>query len=310
MNKSTLEQLIDDRLRVIVTNKINTLIDNKLDEYLGDKVDNILTDKFSNLAPVAPVVTEDDIIFSDSDEELPWLETDVEPETLRSVGVDGSFVPIRKFDLSWMSSNSSCCIIGKRGAGKSTLCDNIMKHIDNKYNVIISPAERMNAFYKQKYPDAQIHYNYDNEIVNELLMKQQYGKNDKNNLINGTIVMDDCLASKGKWAKDEQLHELLMNGRHYELMYILTMQFPLGLQPELRGNFDYIFLFAEDFVSNQRRIYDHYAGMFPSFSAFKQVFTKLTEDYGVMVIANRGSRKSLLDKVFWYKAKKIDNKYT
>ncbi len=86
------------------------------------------------------------------------------------------------------------------------------------------------------------------------------------------------------------------------------MQFPLGITPELRCNFDYIFLLAEDFQSNQKRLYDHYAGMFPSFYSFRQVFIDLTDDYGCMVIINRGSRKNFLDKVFWYKSNndKID----
>jgi hypothetical protein len=80
------------------------------------------------------------------------------------------------------------------------------------------------------------------------------------------------------------------------------MQFPLGIKPELRCNFDYIFLLAEDFVSNQKRLYEHYAGMFPNFETFKQVFIQITDDFGSMVIVNRGAKKSFVDKVFWFKA--------
>jgi hypothetical protein len=116
------------------------------------------------------------------------------------------------------------------------------------------------------------------------------------------LIMDDCLSSKGSWMKDETIMQMFFDGRHYKIMYILTMQFPLGITPELRCNFDYIFLLAEDFQSNQKRLYDHYAGMFPSFPSFRQVFVDLTDDYGCMVIVNRGSRKNFLDKVFWYKA--------
>ena len=72
--------------------------------------------------------------------------------------------------------------------------------------------------------------------------------------------------------------ELLFNGRHYQLMYMLTMQFPLGITPELRCNFDYIFLLADDNTSNIKRMYEHYAGMFPDFNSFKQVFTQLTKN--------------------------------
>jgi hypothetical protein len=85
-------------------------------------------------------------------------------------------------------------------------------------------------------------------------------------------------------------------------MYLLTMQFPLGITPELRCNFDYIFLLKEDFYSNLKRLYDHYAGMFPTFEAFRQVFKELTANFGSMVIVNRGSCDSFLEKIFWFKA--------
>ena len=117
--------------------------------------------------------------------------------------------------------------------------------------------------------------------------------------------MDDCLSSKMNWYKDPSIREILLNGRHYQITYILTMQFLLGIQPELRSNFDYIFLLAEDIISNRKRLYEHYAGMFPTFDIFQQVFSDLTENYGMMVINNRVHSKNITDKVFWYKAKPV-----
>jgi len=116
------------------------------------------------------------------------------------------------------------------------------------------------------------------------------------------LIMDDCLASKGSWSKDKWILELLQNGRHYHILYILTMQFSLGISPELRSNFDYIFLCGEDFITNQKRLYEHYAGMFPSFEVFKKVFYAVTDDYGIMVLNNKKRSKNIIDKVFWYKA--------
>jgi hypothetical protein len=46
--------------------------------------------------------------------------------------------------------------------------------------------------------------------------------------------------------------------------------------------------------------------MFPSFDFFRQVFTQITDDFGTMVIVNRGARGSILDKVFYYKADNED----
>lgn len=116
------------------------------------------------------------------------------------------------------------------------------------------------------------------------------------------LFLDDCLATKGAWTKDPYLMDALFNGRHRQLTYVLTMQYPLGITPELRSNFDYVFLFAEDIISNLKRIYDHYAGFFPDFNSFRQIHRQLTEDYGCMVIINRGISASFYDKIAYYKA--------
>jgi hypothetical protein len=93
--------------------------------------------------------------------------------------------------------------------------------------------------------------------------------------------MDDCMSSKGTWVNDPNILELFFNGRHHHISFILTMQYSVGIPPEMRSNFDYIFLLAEDIISNRKRLYEHYAGMFPTFDIFQQVFTAITEDYGI-----------------------------
>ena len=67
--------------------------------------------------------------------------------------------------------------------------------------------------------------------------------------------MDDCLSDKGTWANDKPIKQVMFDGRHYKLIFILTMQFPLGIKPELRSNFDYIILLADDFISNIKKMY-------------------------------------------------------
>jgi hypothetical protein len=137
-------------------------------------------------------------------------------------------------------------------------------------------------------------------MIEKAMERQEQGKKPVDS--RGFILMDDCLASKGSWMRDQPILELLFNGRHYHLMYILTMQFPLGISPELRCNFDYIFLLKEDGYSNLKRLYEHYAGIFPTFDSFKLVFKELTANYGSMVIVNNGESDSFLDKICWYKA--------
>ena len=226
-------------------------------------------------------------------------------------GKKGNF-SINTFNLNDMVDHPAIVMIAKRGSGKSVLVRDILMHFNKKIpiGIIISPTDSMNHDYSKFVPESYIYDKFDPEVIQRILDRQEWAvdmkekREAKGKKFNSRafIVMDDCLADKGSWAKDPTTSTLLMNGRHYHIMYILTMQFPLGIKPELRGNFDYVFLLADDTVSNKKRLYEHYAGMFPRFDIFCQVFEQLTADFGSMVIVNRGVRNNFLEKIFYYKA--------
>ena len=44
------------------------------------------------------------------------------------------------------------------------------------------------------------------------------------------LILDDCLYDQS-WVKDVNIRSLFMNGRHYKILFILTMQFALGIPP-------------------------------------------------------------------------------
>jgi hypothetical protein len=225
-------------------------------------------------------------------------------------------LPIKEFSLKQFVEHPAIVMVAKRGSGKSWVVRAILDFFKNiPVGLIISPTDRMSCFYGNFFPDTYIFYEYKSEIIENALARQKLiidkakikEKKGKKIDTRSFIVMDDCLGQKGSWIRDKPIQELLFNGRHYHIMYILTMQFPLGITPELRANFDYVFLLAEDYVSNLKRIYEHYAGVFPSFESFRQVFGQLTTDYGSMVLVNRGVRESLFEKVFYYKAPNLSN---
>jgi hypothetical protein len=233
--------------------------------------------------------------------------------TTKDVRFGASHLQIKKFNISDMCEHATIAMIAKRASGKSYLTREIMYHKrDIPSAIAISRTEKLNKFYSEFIPDSFIYSEYDANILSNIYERQskmnsdnkirkKEGKSEKDDRI--MLIMDDCMSSKGTWLKDPNVLELFFNGRHHHLSFILTMQFSLGIPPELRSNFDYIFLLAEDITSNRKRLYDHYAGMFPTFDIFQQVFNDITEDYGCMVINNRIHSKNITDKVFWYKAK-------
>ncbi len=235
--------------------------------------------------------------------------------TIKEVGFGSARLPIKKFDIEKMVDHCTIAMIAKRASGKSFLTKEIMYHKrDISCAIAISRTEKLNHFYTDFIPESYIYSEYDSSILSRIYERQskmnednsrrkKEGKKVKDDSL--MLIMDDCMSSKGTWLKDHNILELFFNGRHHHISFILTMQFSLGIPPELRSNFDYIFLLAEDTISNRKRLYEHYAGMFPTFDIFQQVFTDITENYGVMVIDNRVHSKNITDKVFWYKAKNV-----
>lgn len=231
----------------------------------------------------------------------------------KDINLGAAKIKLKKFDLKNMAEHATIAMIAKRASGKSYLTREILYHKRHIPScVVVSKTEKLNKFYGDFIPDTYIYDNFDTSILSRLYRRQQklnednqvrkkQGKKLKDDRL--MLIMDDCMSSKGTWVKDENILELFFNGRHHRISFILTMQFALGIPPEMRSNFDYIFLLAEDFISNRKRLYDHYAGMFPSFDMFQQVFLDVTEDYGCMVIDNRVHSKDITKKVFWYKAK-------
>ncbi len=213
---------------------------------------------------------------------------------------------LKKFDISNIKDDSVIAMLAKRNSGKSVLCKDLLYHHRNiPAGLIISPTEKANSFYGDFVPDIFIHDEYDSIIISKLLQRQEIliHKQKINSKIDprAFLILDDCLYDN-KWIKDSNMRSIFMNGRHYKLMFILTMQFALGIPPNLRSNIDYIFILRENILSNRKRLFDHYAGMFPTFEMFCKVLDNCTQNYECLVIHNGAKSNKLEDQIFWYKA--------
>lgn len=221
-------------------------------------------------------------------------------------------IKLKKFDIASMPDGYTCALLAKRMSGKSFLIRELMYH-KREYpaGVVIAPTDSMTHCYSKFVPNIFIHYEYKQEILTKLFLRQQALADENEERIKAGkktidsrafVIMDDCLSSKGEWIKDPNIAEIFYNGRHRNITFLMSMQFPLGIKPEFRTNLDYIFLLAEDNYSNQKRLYEHYAGCFPSFELFRKVFIEVTENYGCLVIDNRSRSSDITKKCFWYRA--------
>ena len=203
-------------------------------------------------------------------------------------------------------------LIGRRDTGKSYLVRDLLYfHQDVPIGTVISGTEAGNGFYSSHVPKLFIHDEYNTAIIENILKRQKLVlkqvkkemENYKRSNIDprAFVILDDCLYDN-TWTKDKMMRLLFMNGRHWKIMLIITMQYPLGVPPNLRTNIDYVFILREPYLANRKRIYDNYAGMFPTFESFCQVMDQCTENYECLVINNNAKSNKLQDQIFWYKA--------
>lgn len=205
-------------------------------------------------------------------------------------------------------------LIGRRDTGKSFLVRDLLYHHRKvPIGTVISGTEAGNGFYGEHVPKVFIHDEYNSGIIENILkrqkqvlkqMKKQVQVYKKSNIDpRAFCILDDCLYDN-TWAKDKMMRLLFMNGRHWKIMLIITMQYPLGIPPNLRTNIDYVFILREPYIANRKRIYENFAGMFPTFESFCQVMDQCTENYECLVINNNSKSNKLHDQIFWYKAQK------
>lgn len=188
------------------------------------------------------------------------------------------------------------------------------KHIPS--GIVFSGTEEANPFFGDFIPDCFIHEEYEAEIIEKIMNKQkkrikdakragvENGKTPSNNVF---IVFDDMLADAQNWKNDKIIKEIFFNGRHYNFLFILTMQYALAIPPGLRGNIDYVFVFNEPSIKNRRKIYEDYAAIIPSFDHFCNILDACTQNHECLVIKTSGNSPNLNDNIFWYKAEPHKN---
>jgi hypothetical protein len=225
---------------------------------------------------------------------------------------------LKKFDMKRITflknenKGPVVVLIGRRDTGKSFLVrDLLFHHVDIPIGTVISGTEAGNGFYSCHVPKLFIHDEYNTGIIENILKRQKAVIKQVNKQIEtykkssidarAFVILDDCLYDNG-WARDKMMRLLFMNGRHWKVMLIITMQYPLGIPPTLRTNIDYVFILREPYIANRKRIYENYAGMFPTFESFCQVMDQCTENYECLVIDNNVKSNQLQEQIFWYRA--------
>ena len=169
---------------------------------------------------------------------------------------------IFKFDLT---QHFNIAIIGKNNSKQ-----NLVKNILNKYptwdKYLISNSEQIDNYYDNYIPKENIQeaLNSDINFINSDLIENK----DKNKIIIIDIVIMKSLLNS--------LLTLLNFGRHYNTSIILLMSYPVFLLPEIRNNFNYVFMFGEQSNIQKQKLYNYYGSSFNNVEEFNKAFDNIT----------------------------------
>lgn len=210
---------------------------------------------------------------------------------------------MKRFDPSSIPDNSVCLFIGRRGSGKSTALKDILFHKrDIPSGIVFSATEEANNFFSACIPKSFIYNKFDPSKIEKLVTRQKalFKEGKKTPAF---VILDDLMYDAKNIKNCEIIRELFMNGRHFGILVLITMQYALDITPALRLNTDFVFSFRDPIHKNRERLYDHFFGMFPTKQQFDQVFEQCTNNFEVLVCNNKAISNDVESCVFWWKAK-------
>lgn len=193
--------------------------------------------------------------------------------------------------------------------GKTTLISSLLYSKKHIYPVAMamSGTEDSNHFYRQIFPSTFVFNNYDEEQVTKFVKRQKLAKQHLENPW-AVLILDDCTDDPSIFKKPLQ-QGLYKRGRHWKMLYILSLQYGMDVRPVIRTNVDGIFILREPNLRNRKVMYENYGGIIPDFKLFCDILDQITDDYTALYIHNATRSNNWKECVFWYKAKPIPSDF-
>lgn len=217
--------------------------------------------------------------------------------------------PSTKTYMNKEQGGSKIIVIGKPGSGKSTLIASIL--YAKKHIIPIAEAssgtEDSNEYYRQIFPSIFVYNNYSEPDTERFIKRQKLARKYVSNPW-ACIILDDCTDDPSVFRKPLQ-NGMYKRGRHWKMLYILSLQYGMDVRPVIRTNVDGVFILREPSLRNRKVLYENYAGIIPDFKLFCEILDQITDDYTALYIHNATRTNNWKECIFWYKAKKVPENF-
>ena len=208
-----------------------------------------------------------------------------------------------QFEIDKIVDIPKILIIGS--TNKNSVIKDLLYNLRSiQHSIVFAPTTSTN-FYNDILPSCNIHNEYSDKIMDNVFNRQSKLLNTLNLTDERTlVVLDDCIHSN-IFFNSNNIRSLYLEGRCWSLSSILTIPYPISIQPEIRCKFDYVFLLPDNDINHRKKIFDYYGDVFCKFEYFNYVFSCITENNGCMVINNRIKIPTIEARIFWYTVKSI-----
>ena len=192
-----------------------------------------------------------------------------------------------------------------RNTGKTTMITSILHEKSHIFPIgqVMSGTEDSNGHYGRIFPSTFVYNALEKSKIEDFIKRQKLAKTHLPNPW-AILLLDDC-TDDPKLFNDPMFQGIFKNGRHWKMLFILSLQYSLDIKPVIRTNVDGTFILRETNLRNRRSLWENYAGVFPDFDQFCQVLDQMTDDYTALYIHNATTSNKIEDCVFWYRAKPI-----
>ena len=204
---------------------------------------------------------------------------------------------------------SKIVVIGKPGTGKTTLITSLLYEKRDIYPtaVVMSGTEDSNGHYAKIIPDTFIYNKLNEDKIEDYVKRQKVAREHAENPWS-VLLLDDCTDDPKLFSKP-LFQGLYKNGRHWKMLFILSLQYCMDVKPVIRTNVDGTFILREPNLKNRKALWENYAGIIPDFGMFCDILDQITDDYTALFILNQTQSNNIEDCVFWYKAKPVPENF-
>jgi hypothetical protein len=209
---------------------------------------------------------------------------------------------MKRLDPTIIKANRVLLITGKRGTGKTTLLEHLLYRLRDRFDVVMgmggshASVKMLEGFL----PSGMV---YGAPIVRKVekmvdMAKSLVEAGKKREFL---LILDDCTFRKDIF-KYPVFREIFMNGRNYGITFIISAQYIMDLETDLRSQIDYVFTFKEMIRANQKRLWEYFYGMIDNFRDFQIVLQTNTKNYECLVMDNTDPTGQLEKILYYFKA--------